>query len=84
MILKGCVFSLLGLSPLPFDPASNSKLLQLGSTLDPQASESSAEDGSDPGKKRKRAKVPAGELAELGAGSGEASMYQQECDQVRP
>lgn len=54
-------FSLLGLSHLSLNPASNNKSLQLGSAAGPQVVESPAENGSDPGKKRKRANVPAGE-----------------------
>lgn len=53
--------SFLGLNHLSFDPASNNKSLQFGSTAGPQVSESPAENGSDPGKKRKRANVTAGE-----------------------
>lgn len=54
-------FSLLGLNHLSFDPASNSKSVQFGSAAGPRVSESPAENGSDPGKKRKRTNVPPGE-----------------------
>ncbi|KAK2527421.1 Enox2, partial [Columba guinea] len=57
--LKKVSFSLLGLSHLSLNPASNNKSLQLGSAAGPQVVESPAENGSDPGKKRKRANVPA-------------------------
>ncbi|KAK4810234.1 hypothetical protein QYF61_012403 [Mycteria americana] len=46
------------LNHLSFDPASNNKSLQFGSAAGPWVSESPAENGSDPGKKRKRANVP--------------------------
>lgn len=64
-------FSLSGLNPLSFDAASGSKALQLGSAVPPLGLESSSENGSDPGKKRKRANVPAGEQ---GSGHGEVAM----------
>lgn len=59
-------FPLLGLTPLSFDPGSNNKPLQLGSAAGPRVSESPAENGGDPGKKRKRGSIPAGEHMELG------------------
>lgn len=51
-------FSLLGLNHLSLDPASNNKSLQFGSAAGPRVSEGPAENGSDPGKKRKRGNVP--------------------------
>ncbi|XP_042742326.1 ecto-NOX disulfide-thiol exchanger 2 isoform X1 [Lagopus leucura] len=47
-----------GLNHLSFDPASNSKSLQFGSLSGACVSESPTENGSDPGKKRKRTNVP--------------------------
>ncbi|XP_065499562.1 ecto-NOX disulfide-thiol exchanger 2 isoform X2 [Caloenas nicobarica] len=47
-----------GLNHLSLNPASNNKSLQFGSAAGPQVVESPAENGSDPGKKRKRANVP--------------------------
>lgn len=58
-ILYVC-FSLSGLNHLSFDPASTESL-GLGSAAGPQVSNSPAENGSDPGK-RKRSGIPPGEL----------------------
>ncbi|XP_067160602.1 ecto-NOX disulfide-thiol exchanger 2 isoform X3 [Apteryx mantelli] len=47
-----------GLNQLSFDPANNNKPLQFSNATGPRVSDSPAENGGDPSKKRKRANIP--------------------------